>query len=103
MMPAYISLAIAAVLALLMLRLNRVHEYRMACIESISQLNQLDIMALKDASPTEDNYIKMKQAFNGRWVDYYSISYDRMLWQFWRPVDTFYDEFYDWLPPDPEA
>jgi hypothetical protein len=58
-------------------RNERVYLYRRRLIDRIYKLSQADIASGKD----HDYW---------RWDVYETVSYDAMLYQFWRPLDSFY-------------
>lgn len=58
-------------LLLLMIRNNKVHEYRIAIINEVYSDPGSFLFPFKHA-------------------EYKSISYNKMMFQFWRPVDSFY-------------
>lgn len=71
-------------LTLMMFRYIKVGNYRRKLIDSIHQLNLQDLE--KDHTY---NAVRYKQL--------YEISYERMFWSFWRPIDSFYDQSLDWV------
>lgn len=73
-----ISLIVILVSVLLMIRNNQVYKYRMKILDLVFA------QAMRDVREGRDpiwRYDAMR-----------AVSYDRMIWQFWKPLDSFWDE-----------
>ena len=62
-----------------LIRNNQVYLYRMGLIDRIHTANLRDI----DSDVYQDAW---------RWRQYEAVSYESMLWKFWKPLSSFYDE-----------
>lgn len=62
----------------LMVRNNQVFNYRQEILEEVSAAASLDIKDGRD--------------WTWRYLKYTSVHYDDMLYQFWRPLDSFYGD-----------
>lgn len=74
-----ISLILLAVIAVLMIRNGMVYKYRGKLIEAMYSKNRTEISMQK--------YDKLDE----RHAAYDVVSYDEMVWKFWRPLHSFYD------------
>jgi len=63
---------------IIFIRNFQVHTYRLELINKISERNLLEIRELKEFS-------------DWRYKEYNKVSYDRMVWMFWKDLDSFYD------------
>lgn len=64
---------------IMLYRNDRVFAYRIKLVEQISSANQADIAR--------------RRAYDGwRYTKFNEVSYEAMLYQFWKPLDSFYPD-----------
>lgn len=82
-----------------LIRNNQVHSYRTKLINNIADKNLEDLDKLR----VIESYTELCNALSiydwkQRWDEYESVSYDDMVFKFWKPLDSFYkDKGYDWV------
>ena len=76
MIATIVGIAMMCFGVILQIRNSRVGRYRQALIRRIGQACDSDI--------------KRGQHPSWRWKEFGTVSYDRMFWQFWKSVDSFY-------------
>ena len=67
-----------SLMVFLMFRNDRVHDYRQKLLGTISNCVEIDI---------QEN-----RSWEWRYEIYHSVSYDNMLYRFWKPLESFYKD-----------
>jgi len=83
-----VSLIIILFILLLTFRTIQVYEYRINLMMKISHLNGQDIMVAE----TTNEIMACSSKAHWRWQELDKISYDTMLFNFWKPLDSFYPD-----------
>lgn len=92
-MGLLIFLILIALFLAYMYRNEKTYGYGILAIETIGELNLRD---LSEASSPMEN-LDYLQHSDERWNQFENVSYEQMMFKFWKPFTSFYPETYDWV------
>lgn len=92
----FLNLIVQILLLLLLVRNSKVANYRKFIVNEIYQYNITDLKSIKPTEEETLEQIKHKIEYADKRADYRydlfnRISYNEMLFRFWRPVNSFYN------------
>lgn len=81
----WLVIVLYIVIIYLITRNELVSRYRRLILDYLAALNMKDIDSI-----TPKNRIKMLERCQKRWREYDQVSYDDMIYKFWKPLRLFY-------------